>query len=177
MILCLRRHSSKHSEVLFSYHPCDNVRLIWLWQYPVQFGREIGAWLFVFGQASTSLNMAREIAVGVVDMMWSMTLACCRRGVRERIRLHGRVAGENKPRWSARTSILTHNSVGRTMTKDYDLSWCVLGDALFLVRGGLVYLHSTQVGLTVGWHVLSMRNKNKNVNSKLLVGRRSHDEK
>ena len=143
IVLCLRRHSSKHSEVLFSYHPCDNVRIIWLWQYPVQFGRKIGVWLFVFGQASTSLDVAREIAVGVIDMFWSRAWACCWRGARARIRLHGRVAGKKKLQWSARvrlravrTRILTHLSVGPIMTNGNDLSF------LSLVLGGWAFFYS-----------------------------------
>ena len=165
IVLCLRRHSSKHSEVLFSYHPCDNVRIIWLWQYPVQFGRKIGVWLFVFGQASTSLDVAREIAVGVIDMLWSRAWACCSRGVRERIRLHGRVAVEKKLRrwsvcmriWAARTIIITHISFCRTMTNDHDPSF------LFLGQGGVGVYLQLQSGVfncwLVGTFILSMRSK------------------
>ena len=59
-----------YEEIAKAYHPCNDVRVIWICEHVVQASREVGARLFMFRHFPTLLNVAREIVVAVVNM-WS----------------------------------------------------------------------------------------------------------
>ena len=64
-----RYASARSRPIQWSYHPCDNVRVIWIREKLVQFGRKVIARLFALDHCSTLLDVAREISVRMVDIL------------------------------------------------------------------------------------------------------------
>ena len=105
-----------------SYHPCNDVRKLRGRKHYVQVRGEIFLWLFVFGCCPTFLEIAREIAVGVIHT-WSTPLTTCWRNGRDRVDMVVMITA------SINRHVFTGLAVNYVVRTTRPLSFCLVEDA------------------------------------------------